>query len=136
MARLLNMTLLLSVLGFFAACQYEQIDASGIVDPAEDVSFSQDILPLVTTSCAGGGCHVGQTTNGVNLSSYDQMLNSVGLQYNGPVVVPGNAANSPLFDKINPNPEFGVRMPSGRAPLSNNQIELIRAWIDEGALDN
>ncbi len=134
--RILSMTLLLGMLGLFSACQYEQIDNSGIVDPVEDASFSADILPILTTSCAGGGCHVGQTTSGVNLSSYDQTLNSVGVQYNQPIVNPGNAADSPLFDKVSANPEQGQRMPFGRSPLSNADIELIRAWIDEGALDN
>lgn len=128
--------LLLGLLGLFSACQSEQIDNTTLVDPGTDVSFSADVQPILTSSCGGAGCHIDQTTNGVNLSSYDQVISSVGLQYNQRIVIPGDGAGSPLVDKLGPRPEFGTRMPQNAAPLSNDQIALIRAWIDEGALDN
>ena len=43
---------------------------------------------------------------------------------------------SPLIDKIEVNPQFGVRMPNGRQPLSGEEIGLIREWIGDGAEDN
>jgi len=107
-----------------------------MLPPQEDVSFSDDILPIFGASCSGSGCHVGETTNGVRLDSYEQVTGSVGLQYGGSIVVPGDAAASPIVDKISANPEFGVRMPFGRAPLSALQIDLIKSWIDGGASDN
>ena len=121
-----------------AGCRDTLIDNTDPLDdaPTENVSFEQDVLPIFAGSCSGVGCHVGETTNGVRLDSHERVTSSIGLQYGGPIVVPGDAAASPIVDKITPNPEFGVRMPFGRAPLPAAQIELIRTWIDEGANDN
>ena len=74
---------------------------------------------------------MGETTSGVNLSNYQQLLTSFGDQYGARIVDPGNAANSPIVDKISrQQPQFGSRMPLGRAPLSGAQIAVIRDWID------
>ena len=119
-----------------SACQSDKIDSGLIVDPDKNVSFSQHVLPILTTSCAGSGCHIGVTTNGVNLTNYAEILASIGVQYNAGVVIPEDAGGSPLIDKIEGQPRFGERMPLGRAPLTTREISLIIGWIDEGALDN
>lgn len=118
------------------SCQSRKIDNTMTVDPDEPVSFSQDVLPILKTSCGGSDCHIGERTNGVNLSNYDQVMTSTGTQYGMRIVVPGEAENSPLIDKIRPDPEFGVRMPASGAPLSGEQIATIRTWINDGAPDN
>jgi len=118
------------------SCQSEKIDNT-VIGPGGPVSFAQDIEPLLTTACAGSGCHVGETTSGVNLSNYQQIINSLGDQYGERIVDPGNAADSPIVDKISTQlPRFGERMPLGGTPLSGTQIAQIRDWIDGGALDN
>lgn len=123
---------------FTVACRDTVVDNSDQMTPPpqEEISFADDVLPIFGASCSGSGCHVGERTNGVRLDSYEQVTSSVGLQYGSPIVEPGNAADSPIIDKITPNPQFGVRMPFGRAPLSALQIDLIRTWIDDGADDN
>lgn len=119
-----------------SACQSEKIDNSMIVEPVDEVSFAADIQPILTNSCGGFGCHVGESTNGVEVSNYAQVMTSQGLQYGGLIVIPGNGAESPLVDKLGLNPRFPSRMPLGAAPLTATQISLIRTWIDEGAQDN
>ena len=111
-------------------------DDSPATGPVEDVSFSNDVQVILNQSCGGAGCHLESSQSGVNLSSYDQVMNSTGLQYEREIVEPGNPDASPLVDKIEPNPAFGERMPFGRNPLSDREIEIIRVWIEEGALDN
>ncbi len=113
-------------------------DDSGntITGPIEDVSYLDDIQIIFNGTCGGAGCHIDSSQSGVNLSSYDEVLNSVGQQYGREIVEPGSPDESPLVDKIEPNPEHGQRMPFGRDPLSNQQIEQIRVWIEEGAMDN
>lgn len=88
----------------------------------------QTIFDARCTSCHGAG------QNGFNSSSYDAVMNSASPsnRYNGPYVIAGNADGSPLVDKIEPNPQFGSRMPDING-LPNEQIALIRQWIDEGA---
>lgn len=106
-------------------------------DPDRNVSFSQDISPIFQASCAESGCHdSGTQESGVNLSSYDDAMNSVGTQYEENVINPGNPDESPLVDKIEPDPQEGQRMPYQRDPLSQAKIDSIRAWIEDGAPDN
>lgn len=102
--------------------------------PVEPVSFSSDIEPIMQTRC--DSCHsLGQ--NGFNSSSYAAIIasESPSNRYNGPYVISGNANDSPLIDKLESNPQFGTRMPQGSA-LSGDDIEKIRSWINDGALNN
>lgn len=109
-------------------------------EPPEEprnVSYSEDIQPIFNTSCAVSGCHdSGTQESGVNLSSFDDAMSSEGIQYGESVINPGNPEDSPLVDKIEANPEIGARMPYQRDPLSQANIDSIRAWIDDGAPDN
>lgn len=106
-------------------------------DPDRIVSFSEDISPIFQTSCAVGGCHdSGSQASGVNLSSYEDAINSVGNQYQENVINAGNPDESPLVDKIEPNPQNGQRMPLQRDPLPQADIDSIRAWIADDVPDN
>jgi mono/diheme cytochrome c family protein len=114
----------------------EDLRTTDDIDP-EDVSYSDDIQQIFTTSCgSNSGCHINSTTNGVNLSSYTATLNSVGSQYDSQIVVPGNPDDSPLVDKIEANPDIGSRMPTIGSNLTPTEIKQIRAWITGGAQDN
>tara|TARA_R100000005_G_C4945013_1_gene167933 strand:+ start:261 stop:635 length:375 start_codon:yes stop_codon:yes gene_type:complete len=113
----------------------ENLKTTDDIDP-EDVSYSADIQTIFTSSCGGSGCHVGSSINGVNVSSYNATMNSIGSQYGTEIVVPGNPDDSPLVDKIEANPEIGSRMPLGRSSLTPTEINQIRAWITGGAEDN
>ncbi|MEL7834641.1 c-type cytochrome domain-containing protein [Fodinibius sp. N2] len=106
-------------------------------DPNRNVSYSQDIELIFQGNCATSGCHdSGTQESGVNLSSYQNAVNSEGNQYQELVINPDNPDESPLIDKIEPSPERGERMPYQRDPLSQADIDSIRAWIEDGAPDN
>lgn len=95
------------------------------------IDYNSEIQPIFTNNCIS--CHGG--TNGVTLSSYSEAINSMGLQYDTNVINPGNANNSPIVDKIDSNnPQFGSRMPKG-GQLSTDEINKIKQWINEGALE-
>ncbi|HMB41360.1 MAG TPA: cytochrome c [Balneolaceae bacterium] len=93
-----------------------------------------NIQAIFEQNCAS--CHIGSSTNGVRLDSYENVIESVGDQYGTNVVQPGDADNSPLVDKIEPNPQFGNRMPQGGPFLSQERIDQIRSWINQGAENN
>lgn len=97
-----------------------------------------NVQAIFNGNCATSGCHnASSEQSGVNLSSYNSVINSVGSQYGKKVIQPNDAAGSPLVDKISSdNPQFGSRMPLNSPPLSDDQINLIRQWIDEGAQNN
>lgn len=50
-----------------------------------------------------------------------------------PTIVPGNSAASELIRRITAT-EKNLRMPLGAPPLAPAQIEVLRAWIDGGAV--
>lgn len=113
----------------------EDISSNSNIDP-DEISYSEHIQPIFTNSCGGSGCHIPNSQSGVNLSGYTAVMNSAGTSYGKSVVVPGNADDSPLVDKIEPSPEFGVRMPSNGNYLTPDEINQIKAWINNGAEDN
>ncbi|MEI7459389.1 MAG: c-type cytochrome domain-containing protein [Pirellula sp.] len=103
-----------------------------IVIPAatgkETVSFSRDVAPLLISNC--NGCH------------YNGTRNSGGLQFNafaglikggdsGVALKPTKPEESLLIKKLRGTE--GARMPMGRSPLSDEQIQLVATWIQEGA---
>ncbi|MEX0680785.1 MAG: c-type cytochrome domain-containing protein [Balneolales bacterium] len=116
----------------FTACDDNSITGR---DPEEDASFKTHVLPIFEDNCTF--CHSSDSPqNGVALDSYQAVMQSVGQQYGRSVVEPGDADASPIYNKINPNPQHGVRMPFESTPLSDNQIETIRDWINDGAPNN
>lgn len=93
------------------------------------VDYDTEIQPILTNNCSS--CHsAGQ--NGFTSTSYNDVINSTGTNYGQDLVVPGDADASGLVDKIEPTPQFGTQMPQGGS-LTNDEISLIRRWIDEGA---
>lgn len=95
------------------------------------VDYHTQIQPIFNSRCAN--CHGG--ISGVFMSNYSEVMNSVGNQYGKLIVEPFSPEESPLYDKLLPNPQYGNRMPQGGS-LTQAQIELIRQWIEEGAFES
>ncbi len=121
--------LLLIICSLALACTNNSVEPEEI---DREVSFANDVQPIFTAQC--NSCH-GNGQNGFNSGSYSGVMNSNSPNYGGPIVIPGDPENSPLIDKLEPNPQFGSRMPVGGA-LSSAQIATIREWIEQGALNN
>src|SRR5687767_1016573 len=94
------------------------------------VSFQRDVLPILRTSCQG--CHqAAQPKGGVDLTSRAGIF---GESESGAVVVtPGNVEASELLAQITPDASGEALMPKEGAPLSREQIDVIRRWIVAGA---
>lgn len=108
---------------------------NGGTEIGTDPTFT-NVLQIFESSCAGASCHINTSTNGVRLDTYENVMNSRGAQYGELVVQPEDAEGSPLVDKIEPNPQFGVRMPQTGNYLSDERIDQIKTWINEGAKNN
>lgn len=105
------------------------------------VSFSQDIMPLFESAgCLASTCHDAGilVSSEYRLVSYDDVFGpgEEAAMFGICNVVPGNADASYMIEKLLPNPREGDRMPQEGDPLTEEQIDLIRTWIDEGAQDN
>jgi hypothetical protein len=91
------------------------------------ISFSTDLLPLLQNRCKN--CHGGnKTEEGLVLLSYSEVMAG---SENGPVVIPGDAANSMLAEMLLEN-----EMPKRGPKLTPVQVQLFVDWINQGALDN
>lgn len=106
----------------------------------DPVDFGSQIQPIFTNNCALSGCHAASTAQaGLVLDanrSLDNIVNVPSSQQPGfRRVLPGNPDDSYLVRKISGGPGIsGGRMPFGRAPLPQTQIDLIRLWISQGAI--
>jgi hypothetical protein len=86
------------------------------------VDFNRDIQPILTARCSG--CHgPQQQMNGLRVDVPEILLN---------VVVPGDSGASKLIQRVS-STKKGFGMPPVGAPLTPAEIELLRAWIDQGA---
>lgn len=102
--------------------------------PDSNVTYSATIQPIFNARCVS--CHSASTPlSGVNLATYAATMASRGTQYNALIVLPNNADDSALYDKLLSSPRFGSRMPQGGS-LTSQQIANIRAWISAGAPNN
>ena len=96
---------------------------------AAQVDYYDEIQPLFNQYCTS--CH--GDVSGIDLSSYEATMESKGDLYQKKLVFPGAPDVSPLVEKLEPDPQFGARMPLNQKPLSDEQIYLVRQWIEEGA---
>jgi len=99
------------------------------------VSFSEDILPLLKWKC--GSCHQsggeGYERSGLDLTSYQGVMK--GTKF-GPMIVPGDPEVSNLMLLLDWRAAPAIRMPHGRKKLSICDRNTIRTWILEGAKGN
>ena len=106
----------------------------------ENPSFTQDVQPIFTASCALSGCHNAGAAAGLDLRtdmSYAQLVGiTSGQDPNRKRVDPGDAQVSYLVVKLEDRQSTGSRMPLGRTPLSSEEIGTIRNWIGLGAGGN
>lgn len=98
------------------------------------VSFSEEILPIferTCTSCHGGVDEAGnkRAEEELDLSSYEGVM--AGSSY-GTVVEPGDADGSVLIEMISAG-DMPSQDDGPVDPLSAEEIELIKTWINEGA---
>ena len=111
----------LAITGFFPFGVYAQDQVS-----LGAKFFSHEIRPIMERTC--WNCHSDQIqSSGLDLSSRDAALAGGS---RGPAIVPGNADESRLFRQI--SGLEGPLMPLG-VTLSDNEIEAVRTWINDGA---
>jgi hypothetical protein len=102
--------------------------------PAQTVSFSKDVFPLVKSKCLK--CHEKDDENPNNFAMDNlALIKSSGRAKD--MVIPGDGANSYLVIKLLPKPPKGAQMPIfSKKKLSEDEINIFRNWIDQGAKDN
>ncbi len=100
------------------------------------ISFSKDIQPIFDRSCTD--CHGGNA--GLYLHEGESYANLVNVPATKGCtsemrVQPGNAEVSVLYKRVS-GTSCGTQMPKKSPPLSTEEIDAIRRWIDAGAPNN
>lgn len=89
---------------------------TGLVCDSVNISFSEQILPLIEQNCKG--CHLGNSS--VPLNNYENISEIAGYS---------------LFQVINHDSGY-YAMPKNQPKLDSCKLQLVRVWIEEGALNN
>ena len=102
-----------------------------IAFPDSNVSYSQYLEPLFQQGCAFSSCHGTASQGGLNLESpsYSKLMN-----HQPRLVVSTEGNNSLLVQRLDGRVQ--PQMPFNRTALTQNQINGIKKWIDEGAINN
>ena len=91
------------------------------------VSFARDVQPIFNRVCVK--CHGGEEVKeGLVLKTYVEIMAG---SDNGPVIAPGDPANSLLIDLITRG-----EMPKRGPKLLPGQIRIITDWVTAGAVNN
>lgn len=120
--------------------------STGTPDAGEDVgdpTWTNVYAKVVQSSCPG--CHTASHETGLDLSSKAKAYEGlVDQEANGELcgngvrkrVIPGDGENSLFWQKLTGDEPCGDRMPLGGPFLSKARTDLVKSWIDEGALDD
>ncbi len=114
-------------------------------DPIDEIGnrgfSSTQVAEVLVKNCAVEGCHAGnEARNGLSLENYESLIKGsskrplpTGGTYGGDVIIPFNSEKSLLYQLISggANPT----MPFNRSALPDEEIQLIKDWIDNGARD-
>jgi hypothetical protein len=118
------------------------------------VSLRNDVVPILTNSCAFSSCHGLQSSPGNNglylgtqmgtpdASAIHASVLAKAVSYDMPVVTSGDPSQSFLMHKIDGDActlcknLCGESMPQGNPVLPVETRDTIRRWIAQGAKDN
>jgi hypothetical protein len=109
---------------------------AGCIREQQPISFRQDVQPILQANCIE--CHVepdgaGYLKTGLVLTSHAGLMRG---NFYGPVIIPGDSRHSVLNMLVEGRVDPSIRMPHGREALGSYEIEVLRLWVDYGALNN
>jgi len=117
--RVLVITLLL---GFVGLAVYVAL-------PDDEIDFNADVKPIVNKHCIS--CHGGvKQSGGFSLLFEEEAKGNT--TSGAPAIIPGHPDKSEMILRLLSNdPE--ERMPYEKDPLSHDEIQILKTWIQQGA---
>ena len=101
------------------------------IRPAE-VSYYKQVRPIFQANCQG--CHQpAKTAGGYVMTSFEKLVAPGESKL--AAIVPKNPDESHLIAQITPD-GGKAEMPKDKPPLTGSEIEIIRNWIAQGAVDD
>jgi WD40 repeat protein/mono/diheme cytochrome c family protein len=100
--------------------------------PTATVSYDRQVRPLFQAHCQG--CHQPAKAGGdYVMTAFDRLVK--GGETGVAAIVPGKPDESYLVEQITPH-DNKAEMPQGKPPLAQAEVDLVRAWIEQGAKDD
>lgn len=101
---------------FFSSCSKDKIEENNdSLNCETPVSFDNEILPLIMSSCATAGCHnEASAASGYSFTSYESIQQNSAIMLKTMIKEPG----------VTPMPIGGELAPSS--------IDLFECWIEQG----
>jgi len=97
---------------------------SALADIGQFVSFSHEVAPILARRCLS--CHGSRVSKGrIDLETYAGIMRG---GVNGEIVVPEDAESSTLYLAVEDE-----TMPEDDTPLTEEEMAIIKTWIDLGA---
>jgi hypothetical protein len=112
-------------------------NVSVLPGPGEAIDFKQHVLPIMEERCFS--CHNapydknGRTIHpkaGLRLDTHEWVMKG---NLDNTVVEAGNLADSYLYEVVTLDEDDDMFMPPKGGPLSPEQIDVLKRWIEEGA---
>src|SRR2546428_705613 len=104
--------------------------AAFVARAADKIDFTSEVKPIMESSCLS--CHSGdKPKGGLRLDTRAAAMKG---GENGAALVPGKAQMSPLYTSTILPPGDDKIMPPKGDPLSKEQTERLRLWIEQGAV--
>jgi predicted CXXCH cytochrome family protein len=116
------------------------LEASALVTlavlPQDPPSFYRDVLPILQANCTS--CHQpAKSKDDLVLSSYTDVMRGKGHgEDREVVVVPGDPDASLLLESVVGHDGAAPAMPEKGEPLSATNVDILRRWIADGAVDD
>ena len=118
----LNLLIFLFVIVIFSNCTYDTYVDDIDIDECDsvEVSYATDIVPLLDENCFS--CHADeQYNNGLSLATYELVSNK------------NNTTK--ILQRIQLDANDVELMPPG-GPLNDCEIDIFKAWVEQGAQNN
>ncbi len=115
--RNLLLALCLISLGACHSENEEELFPEKTVDNNEPISFMREVNPIIKNNCATAGCHEPRGFGNGNFETYAGIKAKVDN---------GSLERRAITDKTMP----------AAGPLPQRQLDILKAWIDQGAPNN
>ncbi len=103
----------------------------GTPSTKDTVCFSQNILPMLNSSCGMTGCHDATShRGGYTLTSYATLMQRPGN------IVPFNPSASRIYQIMQSGGEEDIMPPPPNSPITSQQLATFNKWISQGALNS
>lgn len=117
------------LLGNVGLADEAELPHSDQQQPSGPVDFVRDIQPILRDNCFE--CHAGTTEEGgLNLGIKAKAFQGGD---SDEVILAGNSQDSLLIELVSGGKDNALMPPEGSEPLTDEQVALLRAWIDQGA---